>query len=165
VSPSLFGDCRLQASMNLALDRYAQNPIIDELVFWPPKSCRIKSVRACCVMFRKPFIEVEFEGGQIFQRHFNRESFAGYWAEACVILATITRIELISEFEFEPVRDSQQLAQEILACRDECIAETNLMFDQGMYAQFLMQYGEDCNNLPLEIIQKIIQARQQIGLL
>ena len=114
-------------------------------------------------MFRKPFIEVELEGGQIFQRHFSRESFARNWAEACVILETITRIELISDFEFEPVSDSERLVQEILACRDECIAESNLMFDQGMHAQFLMQYGEDCKNLPLETIQKIIQARQQLG--
>ena len=150
--------------MNLALDRYADNPIIDELVFWPPKSNRIKSVRGCCVMFRKPFIEIELEGGEIFQRQFSRESFARYWAEACVILETISRIELISDFEFEPVRNPEQLAREILACRDECITESNLMFDQGMYAQFLMQYGEDCKNLPLETIQKIIQARQQLGM-
>lgn len=151
--------------MNLVFDRYADNPIIDELVFWPPKTDRIKSVRACCVMFRKPFIEVKLEGGEIFQRHFGRESFARYWAEACVILETITRIELISDFEFEPASDSEQLTQEILACRDECIVESNLMFDQGMYAQFLMQYGEDCKNLPLETIQKIIQAKQQLATL
>ncbi|MDH3634472.1 MAG: hypothetical protein OES20_07175 [Gammaproteobacteria bacterium] len=149
--------------MNLALDRYADNPIIDELVFWPPKSYRIKSVRACCVMFRKPFIEVELEGDEIFQRHFGRESFARYWAEACVILETITRIELISDFEFEPVSNAEHLAQKILACRDECIAESNLMFEQGMYAQYLIQYGEDCKNLPLETIQKIIQAKQQLA--
>lgn len=140
--------------MNLALDRYAQKPIIDELLFWPSKSYRIKSVRACCVMFRKPFIEVELEGGQIFQRHFNRESFARYWAEACVILETITRFELISGFEFEPVGGSEQRAQGILACRDECIAESNLMFDQGRCAQFLMQYGEDRENPPLEPCKK-----------
>jgi len=150
--------------MNLTLERYADNPVIDELVCWPPRNRRIKSVRACCVMFRKPFIEVELEGGEIFQRHFGRESFARYWAEASVILETITRIKLISDFEFEPIRDAEQLAQEILACRDECIAESNLMFDQGMYAQFLIQYGEDCSNLSLETMQKIIQAKQQLGM-
>lgn len=149
--------------MNLALDRYSDNPIIDELVFWPPKNCRIKSVRACCVMFRKPFIEIELDGGEIFQCHFARESFASYWAEACVILEAITRIELISDFEFEPVSEAEQLTREILACRDECIAESNLMFDQGMYAQFLMQYGEDCKNLPPQTIQQIIQARQRLA--
>ena len=149
--------------MNLALDRYADNPIIDELVFWPPKTHRIKSVRACCVMFRKPFIEVELEEGEIFQRHFGRESFARHWAEACVILETITRIELISDFEFEPASDSEQMKQEILACRDECIVESNLMFDRGMYAQFLLQYGEDCKHLPVETIQKIIQAKQRLA--
>ncbi len=38
--------------MNQVLDHYADNPIIDELVFWPPKTRRIKSVRAASGMFR-----------------------------------------------------------------------------------------------------------------
>ena len=149
--------------MNLTLDRYADNPIIDELVCWPPRQHKINSVRACSVMFRKPFIEVEIEQGEIFQRHFMRESFAGYWAEACVILDTITSIKLISDFNFNPLANPEKLAQEVLACRDECIEESNLMFDQGMYAQFLLQYGEDCKNLPRETIEKITYARQQLG--
>ena len=149
--------------MNLALDRYADNPIIDELVYWPPKRHRIESVRACSVLFRKPFIEVEMEGGDIFQRHFARESFARFWAEACVILGTITRIKLISDFSFEPISDPGKLAQEVLACRDECIEESNLMFTEGMYSQFLIQYGEDCNNLPQDTVHKITQAKQQLG--
>ncbi len=147
--------------MNLTLDRYAENPIIDELVFWPPKQNSIQSVRACCVMFRKPFIEVEMEGGEIFQRHFARESFASYWAEACVILETITSIKLISDFSFEPISDPEKLVREVLANRDECIEESNLMFDEGMYEQFLMQYGEDCANLPRDAVQRIMQARKK----
>lgn len=150
--------------MNLTLDRYAENPIIDELVYWPPKQHRIQSVRACCVMFRKPFIEVSMEGGEVFQRHFVRDSFARYWAEASVILDTLTNIELISDFEFEPVRDSEKLVQEVLTNRDECIRESNLMFNEGMYEQFLLQYGEDCKNLPPDAAQKISYAREQLGM-
>ncbi len=148
--------------MNQALDRYADNPIIDELVYWPPKQRRIESVRACNVLFRKPFIEVRMEGGEIFQRHFKRESFARFWAQARVILETITRIELISDFKFEPVADRDSLAREVLACRDECIEESNLMFAEGLYSQFLIQYGEDCWNLPRDAQQKIARARQQL---
>jgi hypothetical protein len=149
--------------MNLTLDRYAENPIIDELVFWPPKQNRIQSVRACCVMFRKPFIEVSIEGGEVFQRHFDRDSFARYWAEASVILETITTIKLISDFNFDPIGDPDKLVREVLANRDECIEESNLMFDEGMYQQFLLQYGEDCNNLPADAVQKITYAREQLG--
>lgn len=149
--------------MNLTLDRYAENPIIDELVFWPPKPNRIQSVRACCVMFRKPFIEVSIEGGEVFQRHFSRDSFAGYWAEASVILETITSIKLISDFSFEPIDEPDKLVREVLANRDECIDESNLMFDEGMYQQFLLQYGEDCKDLPADAVQKITHAREQLG--
>lgn len=148
--------------MNLALERYADNPIIDELVCWPPRNRRIESIRACCVLFRKPFIEVEIEGGEIFQRHFARASFASHWAEVCVILESITCIKLISEFNFEPVDDAEQLLQRVLADREECIEESNQMFDEGMYEQFLMQYGEDCKNLPPDTVQRIARARRQL---
>ncbi len=150
--------------MNLALERYADNPIIDELVCWPPRSRRMDSVRAGNVLFRKPFIEVEMEGGEIFQRQFARDSFASFWAEACVILETMTRIKLISEFSFDPVVDRDKLVADILASRDECIEECNSMFDEGMYEQFLMQYGEDCANLPADALQRIAHARQQLEL-
>lgn len=149
--------------MNLALDHFADNPIVDELVFWPPKSHRITSVRACSSMFRKPFIEVKLEDGDMFHRHFARDSFAGFWAEACVILGTLTRIELISDFSFKPLAQPGKMEQQVLASRDECIEESNLMYDQGMYAQFLMQYGEDCKNLPADTLQKIAHAKEQLG--
>ncbi len=121
-------------------------------------------MRACCVMFRKPFIEVSIEGGEIFQRHFVRDSFARYWAEASVILETITTIKLISDFSFEPIDDPGKLVREVLANRDDCIDESNLMFDEGMYQQFLLQYGEDCNDLPADAVKKITYAREQLGI-
>ncbi len=150
--------------MKLALERYADNPIIDELVCWPSKSRRMNSVRAGNVLFRKPFIEVEMEDGEIFQRQFVRDSFAASWAEACVILETLTGIKLVSEFSFTPIADRPRLVVEVLAERDECIEESNQMFEAGMYEQFLMQYGEDCANLPEDALQKIAHARQQLGL-
>jgi hypothetical protein len=148
--------------MNLLLDEYGDNPIIDELVFRPPKKQRIVSIRACCVLFRKPFIEVEMEDGEVFQRHFLHESFPESWAEACVILETVTRIKLISEFRFDEVEDRERLVAEVLARRDECIAESNLMFDEGMYAQFLEQYGADCHDLPADAERRIAIARQHL---
>jgi hypothetical protein len=150
--------------MNLALERYADNPIIDELVCWPPKPHRMKSIRAGNVLFRKPFIEVEMEGGEIFQRQFERNSFAESWAEACVILETMTNIELISDFSFAPVPDQATLVADVLANRDECIEECNQMYDEGMYAQFLLQFGEDCAYLPEDTLQRIADARQRLGL-
>jgi hypothetical protein len=150
--------------MNLALERYADNPIIDELVVWPPRSCRIESIRACCVLFRKPFIELQMTDGEMIIRHFERQSFAGYWAEACVILELVTSIKLVSDFSFEAVSDREKLEREVLANREECIEESEQMYAEGMYQQFLMQYGEDCKNLPPQSLQKLTHARQQLGL-
>jgi hypothetical protein len=148
--------------MNLALERHADNPIIDELVCWPPRPCRIESIRACCVLFRKPFIEIQMADGEVIHRHFSRQSFARYWAEACVILELVTSIKLVSDFSFETVSDREKLEREVLANREECIEESEQMYAEGMYQQFLMQYGEDCKNLSPESLQKLTHARQQL---
>lgn len=152
-----------QLPMNLALDEFAENPIIDELLVRPPRQQRMISVRACSVMFRKPFVEVQMANGEMFQRHFPRPSFAEHWAEASVILETLTRIEIISDFSFTPVADRDALVQRVLACRDECISEANLMFEQGMYAQYLQQFGADCRDLPEECERRVAQARNSLA--
>ena len=112
--------------MNLALEHYAENPIIDELVYLPHKTNRINSVRACASMFRRPFIEVEMASGEVHHRHFLRDTFARDWAEAKVILDVLTDIELISEFRYTPLKNPDTLVQEVLQTRDRCIAEADL---------------------------------------
>jgi hypothetical protein len=149
--------------MKLALEQLSDNPIIDELVYLPLHSRRITSLRACSVMFRKPFIEVTLADGEVIQRHFPRPSFGEHWAEACVILETLTRIKLISDFNFNPVADREELVRRVLTCRDECIAEANQMFEQGFYGQFLSQFGEDYDQLPVEVEQRIAEARNQMA--
>ena len=146
--------------MNRALQRYADNPIIDELVFWAPKDDRVVSVRACTSMFRKPFIEVELQSGEFIHRHFDRDGFVASWAQARVILETLTDIELLSEFNCPPFADRERLAGEILQQRDECIAETDRMFAEGSYQQFILQYGANCRNLPDAAARKIATARR-----
>ncbi len=37
------------------------------------------------------------------------------------------------------------------------------MYEQGMYAQFLLQFGEDCANLPAEVVQHIDEAKKQLA--
>jgi hypothetical protein len=149
--------------MNLALDHLADNPVIDELVLWPPRAQRIVRVRGCSALFRKPFIEVTLADGEVFQRHFPRQGFAEDWAEACVILQTLTRIEVVSDFEHQPVADRDGLVARVLACRDECIAEAGQMFDAGMYTQFLQQFGEDCAGLPEDVERRIAIARERLS--
>ena len=144
--------------MNLALEYFADNPIIDELVCWPPRARRIRRLRAASVLFRPPFIEIEMDDGEMIQRHFERASFARYWAEACVILAAITSIELVSEFEVAPVADAEGLRQRVFEARDECIEESNQMYDEGMYEQFLMQFGKDCKDLPEDTQERLARA-------
>ena len=149
--------------MNLALDEFADNPIIDELMRWPPRDQAMRSIRACNVLFRKPFIEVQLADGDVFQRHFSRADFGKHWAEASVILQTLTRAEIISEFDFVPLTDRDELARRALECRERCIAEADLMYEQGMYRQYLHQFGPDCRDLPRETLDRIERARDELS--
>jgi hypothetical protein len=150
-------------SMKLALDELADNPILDELLFWMPKDQRIVSLRACSVLFRRPFIEFQQADGKMVQRHFERASFAGHWAEALVILETLTDIEIVSDFAFTPVSNRQELVDRALACRERCIAEADKMFEQGFYGQYLYQFGENCRELPAQTRKRIAEARQKLA--
>lgn len=148
--------------MNLALDRFADNPIIDELVRWPPRPCRILRVRAGAAMFRPPFIEIYYADGEIEQRRFARETFADDWSRARVILETLTTIELVTDLTVAPPRDAAALARAALEERDACIAEAGQMFEHGLYEQFLMQFGADCRDLPEATRARIDAARRAL---
>ncbi len=148
--------------MNLALDRFADNPIIDELVRWPPPSQRILRLRSGAALFRKPFIEIHYADGAIERRHFDRHNFAVNWAEARIILETLTAIEIVSHLPEMPPRDADDLVSKALAVREACIAEAGQMFEHGLYAQFLMQFGADCRDLPAATRAQIDFARHAL---
>lgn len=149
--------------MNLVLDRYTDNPIIDELVIWPPNPQKVKSLRGCLPMIRKPFIEIEYVGGEMLHRHYAKNSFVEFWSEAIVIVGAITDIEVISEFKFQPVQNRDILTTEVLKSRQECIEESNQIFDGDMFQLFLDQYGANCKNLPAAAINNIAEAKKKIS--
>jgi len=149
--------------MNLALDQYTDNPIIDELVCWPPRPQKVKSLRGCFPMIRKPFIEIEYMDGESRHLHLPKSSFVEFWSEAVVIISAITDIELISEFKFQPLQDKESLIKEVLESRDECIEESNQIFVAGMFQLFLDQYGANYKNLPVDTQRNIADARNRIN--
>ena len=149
--------------MNLALDQLADNPIIDELVTWPPRPRAITSLRACSVLFRKPFIEFEYADGSTEQRHFPREDFGQHWAEARVYLETLTSIQLVTEFACPEPANREALVAEAMTARDESITEAELMYAEGMYAQYLQQFGEDYRDLPAEVVEHLEHARAVVA--
>ena len=149
--------------MNLALNKYADNPIIDELVDWSPNPLKVKSMRGSFPVIRKPFVEIEYADGEFRHRQLPRSTFVQFWSEAVVIIGTITDIELISEFKFAPVSNRENLIKEVLASVEECINESNQMFTAGMYQLFLDQYGVNYKCLPPDTIEKLAEAKNQVN--
>jgi len=148
--------------MNLVLDRYTDNPVIGAIVAWPPKKERIKTLRGCCPLLRKPFIEIEYENGRTESCSFPKGAFAQFWAEAVVIIETTTDIEIISEFECPPPAHKSELVSELQIALEECIAESAEIYAGGMYKLFLDQYGRNYKGLPDEVQEQIERAQKEV---
>ena len=148
--------------MNHTLDQFSDNPIIYELVSWPPRSQSVSSLRASSPLFRKPFVEITLDDNEMITRTYSKEGFTEYWTEAKIILETLTSIELISDVKVSEVMDIDELIARILEEKQESIADAGMMFDNGMYQQFLWQFGSDYKGLPDQVMKNIAVAQAQI---
>ena len=148
--------------MNIVLDKFTDNPIIDELVCQRSHLHKIKSLRASCTLWRKSFVEINHDGGKLDHMKFDREGFVTDWAEATVILQTLTDIKLMAEFDYRPPADKDILIAKVLHARDQCIEECQTMFDSGFYQVYFNQFGHNCKGLPGETLKNIQAAREAL---
>ena len=149
--------------MNHTLDQFSDNPIIDELVRWPPRAQSISSVRASSPMFRQPFVEITLDNDETITRTFAKDGFTEYWTEAKVILDTLTSIKLISDVKVSETIDIDELTARIHEEREESVADAELMFENGMYKQYLWQFGRDYKGLPEQVVKNIAVAQARIA--
>lgn len=149
--------------MNNALDEFTHMPIIEELNYLRNHYKKIKSLRASSTLWRKAFIEINHDGGKVDHLKFERDGFVHDWAEASVILQTLTDIKCTAEFDFEPPADKAALIEKALRARDKCIEESQSMFDSGFYQVYFNQFGYNCKDLPNEVKANLDLARQKIN--
>jgi len=86
-----------------------------------------------------------------------------FWQEAEVLIQNLTNISLDTEFPVQPMADRDTFLQDVRACLAQSIAESNAIFDGGMYQLFLDQYGNNCKDLPDEVCIRIKQAQSKVG--
>lgn len=149
--------------MKLALDRFADNPIIDELFDRIENGQAIESLRACAPIWRQPFIEIQYrQSKKQDHMHFPKQQFIQYWSEASVILETLTDIDLLAEFTWSPPENREAMIDTILSTRNACIRECDPMFEAGLYRVYLDQFGANCKNLPTDTMTKIETAKKAL---
>ncbi|MCP4487666.1 MAG: hypothetical protein GY820_10175 [Gammaproteobacteria bacterium] len=141
--------------MKLALDKFADNPVIDELLCRWKNHKKIINLRASAPMLRRPFIEISYQEGEIVHMHFPKELFVHYWSEAVVVLEALTDIELISEFKCHSINSREVTHKIALSTRAACIRECDAMFESGFYQVYTYQFGCNCKNLPTETLKKL----------
>ena len=148
--------------MNHTLDQFTDNPIIDKLVSWPPRSQSISSLRASTPIFRQPFIEITLDNNETITRSFSNGGFTEYWTEAKIILETLTPIDLISDVKVSETIDADELIAWVLKEREDSVIEAGFMFDNGVYQQYLWQFGSDYKGLPEQVMKNIAVAKAHI---
>ena len=148
--------------MRSVFDELGDNAVLDELAGRAFPERAIRRIRAANVLFRKPFIEIELDSGEVLVRHFERAEFAREWAEARVVLRALTAIELVTDFACPEPANAAQRSAEALAMRNKCIQDCQPMFDNGFYQQYLAQFGPDCRDLPPEITAQLARARRAV---
>ncbi len=150
--------------MKLALDRFADNPVIDELICRTENNREIKSLRACAPIWRKPFIEIEYQDSRKLDHiHFPKDLFIHYWSEATVVLETLTNIKLISEFKCDPAENRKATVDTIISTRNACIRECEGMFESGLYQVYINQFGTNCKDLPADTRANLKTARANLN--
>jgi hypothetical protein len=150
--------------LNLALDNFADNPIVDELVYWPPKGSAVTSVVCSALTDEETTLCIKYRDGRELVQRFPTERILPHWPEAVVVVEALTDIKMISDIDHPPVENAENLADAALKHRDQCIEVSLGMFDEGMYELFLEQYGANHKNLPPDVIEKIALARREMRL-
>lgn len=147
-------------TMNLLLDEYADNPVIDEVVYWPPK-CVLRIIEK-----KSPFgVEVIFNDNS---RHIttfenmDKANFQMWWQEAHEILELVTNIEVIGSMSKSEREISEESESKIFNRRNELIQSCLSKYqgyenDEFTKNWFVEQFGFNCSNLP-ESIKSVLDA-------
>ncbi len=141
---------------------FGDNPIIAALMLDGNRSIPLRSARASKPLLREPFVEAMRVDGEIELHTFSREGFADSWAEARLILALLSNLDIQSDFDPGILERESQRRVEILHIRDHSIGASRELFAQGRFAEVVECYGPDCGHLPGEVDQMLNAARQQI---
>ena len=155
--------------MNRVLDQYADNPVIDEVVYWPPRE--IAQIVARRVGSNSVTLEVRFESGESHTTTFDGERtklFPLWWSEALVVLRVMTNIELRDEAELEyECSNGARLTSEVQRRRDETIAEMMQHFgdtkDPQQCSTFLEQFGPNSIDLPDAVQEQMSHAMEVLN--
>ena len=140
--------------MNLLLDEYADNPIIDEVVYWPPKC-----IQRIIVKQRPHGVEVVFDDGT---EHFtsfenlNEDIFLKWLQEANEVLKLVTNIEVIGSVAEADGSISEKFVSKLLQRRsvliDDCLSRyQGSENDEFTRNWFLEQFGFNCVELPRNV--------------
>ena len=162
--------------MNSALDKFAHNVIIDEIVYWPPKEGRVLTIHSNVPSIGNCSVLIKYDDESEIVVEIERGYFEESWNEACAVLKAVTDIK----GDFSPLTKDKILLLE--ADRQICIGyriegitnEANRekrramekaieLFEAGMYEVFLEQFGSNYTSLPDSMVKRIEIARGKIN--
>ena len=141
---------------------FGDNPIISALMLDTDRRCPLRSIRVSRPLFRAPFVEAQHADGTLEILQFARDEFSSHWAEARLLITLLTGMDIKMDFHPDTLDREAQRRKEILRIRDQGIAASRHLFEQGLYDEFVGFYGPDCAQLPREAAQTLEEARRRL---
>ncbi|GAB2881193.1 hypothetical protein ACCI51_19350 [Microbulbifer echini] len=149
--------------MNLLLDHFACNPIIDELVYWPPR--KILRVQFDIVGHG---MEVEFEDEAVYTMPLSNRDISNWLDEALYLIATQTDIEVVfknKKYNLLDTQDQTELKLEVERKKAELISSTLEKFKESPNDPYTRQwiaeqFGFNYRNLPAGVEHLLRRLRE-----
>jgi hypothetical protein len=154
--------------MNAALDNFAHNPIIDEIVYWPPRQKRLVRIEREISEDGSCRVTLMFDDKTNDLIEIERGYFEEHWNEAIAVFTTLLNIggdlspltdgeiqSLESARQESGARQREQISRDALRVKQQALRNAKGLFDAGEYDQFLQQFGPDLKDLPPEIEKRI----------
>ena len=154
--------------MNAALEKFAHNFIIDEIVYWPPREKRLVRIEREIPKAGTCRVILKFDDKSDEQIEIERGCFEEHWNEAIAVFTALLDLD----GDLSPLTDSEiqslerarqdfvtkrreQISRDALRIKQQALRDAKGLFDAGEYNQFLQQIGPDHKDMPRDIEKRI----------
>lgn len=161
--------------MNSVLEEFAHNPIIDEIVYWPPRRKRLLRIERDIPASGNCRVTLKFDDKSTEIVEIKRGGFELHWNEAIAVITALLKIEgdlrPLSKAEIDSLeadrqeieaRKRDQISKDVFRLKQQALQYAKELFDAGEYDLFLQQFGPDTSDLSPVFEKRIAIAIKKI---
>lgn len=119
--------------MNAVLEKFAHNPIIDEIVYWPPREKRLTRIERDVPTTGSCFVTLFFDDMTTEVVVIGRGCFESHWNEAVAVLTAVLNVAGdLAPLSVAETESLERARQEFQASQRELVSRDSLRIKQQM---------------------------------